>query len=115
MFSNATLQWLPEHGTLSERLFRSVAAGGALAFQIPSAKFAAVRILIHDIALEGPWAPRMTGPLGELTMESPSLDDDCLAPHAGSLDIWETEYFHVMDSAGAIVGLDHEHRSAPVS
>jgi trans-aconitate 2-methyltransferase len=103
VFSNATLQWLPDHGRLIQRLFRSVSAGGALAFQIPSAKFAAVRILIHEIALEGPWAPRMSGPLGGLTMESPSLYYDCLAPQARSLDMWETEYFHVMDSAGAIV------------
>ena len=28
---------------------------------------------------------------------------DHLAPLARSLDIWETEYFHVMDSAPAIV------------
>jgi trans-aconitate 2-methyltransferase len=45
----------------------------------------------------------MGGPLGELTMESPGLYYDCLSPHARSIDIWETEYFHVMDSAAAIV------------
>ena len=103
VFSNAALQWLPDHHDLVERLFRAVAPGGALGFQIPSATFAAVRDLIHGIALEGPWAPRMSGPLGELTMESPGLYYDCLSPHARSVDIWETEYFHVMESAEAIV------------
>lgn len=45
----------------------------------------------------------MAGPLGELTMESPSLYYDHLASDARSVDIWETEYFHVMDSPSAIV------------
>lgn len=103
VFSNAALQWIPGHGALIERLFRSVAAEGALAFQIPSVTFAAVRDLIHDIALDGPWASRMTGPLGELTMESPGLYYDHLATDARSVDLWETEYFHVMDSPSAIV------------
>ena len=103
VFSNAALQWLPDHCALVERLFRAVAPGGALGFQIPSATFAAVRDLIHVIALDGPWTSRMAGPLGELTMESPGLYYDCLSPHARSVDVWETEYFHVMDSAAAIV------------
>jgi trans-aconitate 2-methyltransferase len=103
VFSNAALQWIPNHSTLVESLFASVASGGALAFQIPSAAFAAVRFMIHDIASEGPWAGRMNGPLGELTMEAPSFYYDHLAPASRSIDIWETEYFHVMDSAAAIV------------
>lgn len=103
VFSNAALQWIPNHETLVESLFANVAAGGALAFQIPSAAFAAVRFLIHDIALQSRWAHRMDGPLRELTMEEPGLYYDRLAPLARSVDIWETEYFHVMDSAPAIV------------
>lgn len=103
VFSNAALQWLPDHGVLVESLFDSVAEGGALAFQIPSADFATVRDLIHEIAIEGPWADRMVGPLGELTMEAPAFYYDHLAPRSRSVDMWETEYFHVLDSPGAIV------------
>jgi len=103
VFSSAALQWIPSHAALVESLFANVTSGGAFAFQIPSAAFAAVRTLIHNIALEGPWADRMVGPLGELTMEAPGLYYDRLAPLARAVDIWETEYFHVMDSAPAIV------------
>lgn len=103
VFSNAALQWLPDHGPLVERLLGSVTQGGALAFQIPSATYATIRTLIHDVALSGAWASRMVGPLGALTMEAPGLYYDHLAPLARSVDIWETEYFHVMDSAPAIV------------
>lgn len=103
MFSNAALQWVPDHGPLVERLLENVTHGGALAFQIPSAAYATVRTLIHDVALGGPWASRMAGPLGALTMEAPGFYYDHLAPLSRSVDIWETEYFHVMDSAPAIV------------
>jgi trans-aconitate 2-methyltransferase len=103
VFSNAALQWVPDHGPLVQRLLSHVAPGGALAFQIPSVTYALVRTLIHEIALEGPWAPRMTGPLAELTIESPGFYYDHLAPHARAVDIWETEYEHVLESPAAIV------------
>lgn len=103
VFSNAALQWLPDHGPLVARLFGHVSPGGALAFQIPSPDYALLRTLIHEVALDGPWVHRMAAPLGELTMESPSFYYDHLAPAARALDIWVTEYFHVMDSPSAIV------------
>ncbi len=103
VFANAALQWVPDHGRLVERLFGYVAADGALAFQIPSPTYALVGTLIHEIAGDDAWAPRMSGPLAELTMESPNFYYDHLAPAARSVDLWETEYMHVMESPNAIV------------
>lgn len=103
VFSNAALQWLPDHGSLVERLFGRVAPGGALAFQIPSFPYATVHTLIHDLVLDGPWAPRMASPLRELTMEYPGFYYDSLASEARLIDMWQTEYFHVMNSTAAIV------------
>jgi trans-aconitate 2-methyltransferase len=103
VFSNAALQWLPDHGPLVERLFEHLADGGALAFQIPSIEYALVGDLIREVALEGPWAPQMAKPLGMLTMEHPAFYYDHLAPRARSVDLWETEYVHVMESPSAIV------------
>jgi trans-aconitate 2-methyltransferase len=103
VFSNAALQWVPDHGPLIKRLFGFAAEGGALAFQIPSADFALVRTLIHEVAEEGPWAPRMDGPLGELVLESPEFYYDQLAPLARSIDLWETEYYHVLESPAAVI------------
>jgi len=53
VFSNAALQWIPKHALLLESLFANVTLGGALAFQIPSSEFPAVRLLIHEIAQAG--------------------------------------------------------------
>lgn len=103
VFSNATLQWLPDHADLIERLFGYVAPGGAIAFQIPSADFALVYSLIREIALGGPWASRIAGALGTFTMEAPGFYYDLLAPAARSVDMWTTRYYHVLDSPAAVV------------
>lgn len=103
IFSNAALMWLPEHESLVQRLFSKVTHGGAFAFQIPSADYAIIRRLIFDISHEKQWDQKMHGPRSLLTMESPAFYYDTLVADASSLDIWETEYMHVMDSHMAIV------------
>ena len=35
VFSNAALQWVPDHASLFPRLLARIAAGGALAIQMP--------------------------------------------------------------------------------
>jgi trans-aconitate 2-methyltransferase len=103
VFSNAALQWLGDHPRLVRRLLGFVAPGGALAFQIPSDAYSPVRTYIREIADDPVWRDRMDGPRAALTMESPAVYYDALASQARSLDIWETEYSHVMDNPQAIV------------
>jgi len=103
VFSNAALQWVHDHVGLTRHLFDQVAPGGALAFQIPSRDYAAVAKFIDEISQDGEWAARTAAPRAALTMEHPSVYYDALAGRAASLDIWETEYQHVMESADAIV------------
>ncbi len=104
VFSNAVLQWLPHHDALIPRLFAMVAPGGALAFQIPSATFARVRTLIHDLSYLPAWTQRMHAARSALTFASPAFYYDVLvSAGAAELDIWETEYNHVLDSKESIV------------
>jgi trans-aconitate 2-methyltransferase len=103
VFSNAAFQWLRNHQELIPRLFSQVADGGALAFQIPSRTYATVRVHILEISEDAAWHDRMTGPRTSLTMEYPPAYYDALAERAAELNIWETEYFHVMGSSDAII------------
>lgn len=103
VYSNAALQWLPDHGPLVRRLLGLAAQGGALAFQIPSGTFATVRTLIHDISHDATWNHRMEAARGALTMESPAFYYDALCDIASRLDIWETEYHHLLPNTAAIV------------
>ena len=103
VFSNAALQWLNNHEELIPRLFRHVAPGGAFAVQIPSSTYATVRILIHEIADDPQWSDRMESAKNSLTMESPATYYDLLAPDAAHMDVWETEYMHVVPNSDAVV------------
>lgn len=103
IFSNATLQWLPDHKTLVRRLVSLVAPGGAFAFQIPSATFATIRTLIYDVSREAPWNDRMDAPRKAHTMESPAFYYDALVDLTSELDLWETDYQHVLPSRSAVV------------
>lgn len=103
VYSNATVHWLPRHESLIPRLFQAVAPGGALAFQLPSSEYPLVRRLIYDISREPAWDERMASARTMLTMHPPAFYYDLLAGSAAAVDLWETEYYHVLDSPGAIV------------
>lgn len=101
VFSNAALQWIPDHHDLIPRLFDF--ARHALAFQIPSGTFATVRTLIHEISRDPAWHDRLDSARRALTMESVEFYYDLLAGTAADLDIWETEYLHVLRSTEEVI------------
>jgi trans-aconitate 2-methyltransferase len=50
VFSNAALQWAPDHPRVVPQLLQQVASGGALAFQVPANFDAAPHRLMREIA-----------------------------------------------------------------
>jgi len=96
VFSNAALQWVPDHASLYPRLIDRVRPGGALAVQIPANSDALPHRLMRELA-----------PSGLRVREWHAHDHafyyDILAARAGRVDIWQTEYQHVMPNADAIV------------
>jgi trans-aconitate 2-methyltransferase len=96
VFSNAALQWVDDHGSLCPKLLRKLTPGGAVAAQIPANFDALPHRLMREIA-----------PAGVIVKEwhahEPSFYYDVLAPHAARVDIWETEYQHIMPGPEAIV------------
>ncbi len=103
VFSNAVLQWVPDHERLVPHLFGQVATGGALAFQIPSRHCSSTHQFIMDIACDPGWAKQLAAARQSFTMERPAFYYDVLAGRAARLDIWETEYYHVMADHDAIL------------
>lgn len=103
VFSNATLHWLPDHACLFPHLFAQVAPGGALAIQIPAAQQSPLRQVALEVASDPTWSHRMNAAYHAQTRETPSFYYDLMQPIATRLEMWETEYYHVMDSPQAIV------------
>lgn len=105
VFSNAALHWLPDHRTVIPRCFAWVSPGGALAFQVPARPVPPppwVRAL-DTVRKRAPWA----GVTGDLAPESNVLPleqyYDLLSPEARRLDLWDTEYHHILDGPEEIV------------
>jgi len=103
IYANAALQWLPEHAALLPRLLGFLSPGGALAVQMPRNFDAPSHALLRATAAEGPWAGRLAGVLRAEPVAGPAWYYDLLAPHAATLDIWETEYLHVLESEDPVL------------
>jgi trans-aconitate 2-methyltransferase len=53
--------------------------------------------LLRETAANGPWAGHLAGILDERPVAAPEWYYDLLAPLTRELDIWETEYLHVLE------------------
>ena len=117
LFSNAALQWLRSTSRISTivRLFSSLRAGGVVAIQVPDNYHELSHALMRDTASmpDVPWTKFFESTrIGDLAdAERPDLDPieaprewyDALVPHASSMNIWRTNYQHVLADAGAVV------------
>ncbi|MDO8606928.1 MAG: methyltransferase domain-containing protein [Phaeospirillum sp.] len=103
LFSNAALHWLDGHGALFPRLLAMVAPGGTLAVQMPRNHAAASHRLMAEAAEAGPWRRLLMPSATRIPVFEPSFYYDLLAPLAASLDIWETEYLHVLEGDDPVV------------
>lgn len=101
IFSNAALQWLEGLEMLLPRLMGFVAPGGAFAFQVPANFDAPSHALMRAVAD----APRWRAKLADVRPLKRLSPEDCYAllkPHAAALDIWQTDYLHVLEGEDAV-------------
>jgi trans-aconitate 2-methyltransferase len=103
VFSNAALHWLDDHRTLFPRLAAGLAPGGVLAVQMPRNHGAPSHTEMVAAAETGPWAARLRPALRARPVAEPAVYHDILAPHVSRLDIWETEYLHVLEGDNPVV------------
>jgi trans-aconitate 2-methyltransferase len=103
IYSNATLHWLPGHDELFPRLFGNLKAGGCLAVQMPlSFDAPSHRLMRATLANGGPnggplGSEELRQAVGRRWVEDAAYYYDLLVDRTTSLDIWETEYLHVLE------------------
>jgi trans-aconitate 2-methyltransferase len=96
VFSNAALQWVPDHASVFPKLLRRAAA---LAAQIPGNWDGPAHRAMREVAKGFTFQREVR----EWHSHAAAFYYDLLAPHAARLDLWETEYIHIIDGAEAIV------------
>jgi trans-aconitate 2-methyltransferase len=115
VFSNAAFHWLRSTTRLPTlvRLLSGLKPGAVLALQVPDNYHADTHRLMRETALipNAPWSKYFAnvGDLEDPTrpdldpIESPTAIYNALKPHAASINIWRTEYVHVLADPRAIV------------
>lgn len=103
IFTNAAIQWMPDHAKLMPHLMQQLKPGGVLAVQMPAHYLSPLHQVTLEVASHSAWNHRMDSARHALTKEQPSFYYDALQPFSSRLDIWETEYFHIMESPAAIL------------
>lgn len=103
VYSNAAYQWVPDHGTLLPRLLRRVNPGGALAFQVPANFDAPPHRLMRELASTPAWHPYFPIAPREWHTHAPAFYYDTLAPLAARVELWTTDYLHILPDVDGIV------------
>jgi trans-aconitate 2-methyltransferase len=96
VFSNAALQWIPDHSTLLPRLFALLNDGGALAVQVPQNYGSPLYKAVVTVAGRAGWRAATAGCDELLTYHDAAFYYDRLSALAGRVCMWFTTYFHVM-------------------
>jgi len=102
VFSNAVLQWIGDHESLIPRLFSFVSPGGVLAFQMPRNYDEVCQVLVREAIADPRWAGQLRSVRDWWNGLAPERYYDLLSPGAGSIDFWETRYFHVLEGQDAV-------------
>lgn len=102
VFSNACIQWIPDHPRLLAELFALLNDGGYLAVQTPLQAKHPMHALIRSVAESDKWADKL--PQKRLFY---NLTDsgyyDVLAALSANFRLWETVYMHEMPSHESLI------------
>ncbi|MDQ0462809.1 trans-aconitate 2-methyltransferase [Caulobacter ginsengisoli] len=103
IFTNAALQWLPDHAVLFPRLAGLLASGGVFACQIPIAYESLHHQLLREVAEEGPWAALTR--TARVIQPTPSMADyhRWLGQACDEIDIWSTTYLHALEGPDPVI------------
>jgi trans-aconitate 2-methyltransferase len=100
--SNATLQWVPDHLPLLDRIARFLLPGGWLAVQVPGNFGEPSHALLRALAAAPQWRDRLVG-VRWPGVEEPPVYLARLAALGLRTDVWETTYLQVLDGEDAVL------------
>ena len=103
VFSNATIQWIPNHNKLIQRFSGLLNDEGILAVQVPLFFDMALGKSIAEIAEQPKWKAASKGVKELFTIHNASYYYEHLSTYFRRIDIWVTDYYHVMESQVAIL------------
>lgn len=98
VFSNATIQWIPDHATLIPRLYGMANPNGALAIQVPANNSSPLHLALLSVTQRSEWNSRFKKGDDAITYNSEEYYYDLLAPLSERIELWRTTYYHILES-----------------
>ena len=103
IFSNAALQWIPQHDQLIKDLYNLCSDKGILAAQLPLFWDMPLGKSISYLSKQEPWKKFMKDESYKLIIHDAGFYYDCLSGLFSSVEIWESNYVHIMESQESIL------------
>ena len=102
VFSNACIQWIPEHEVLLPKLFSMLKSGGELAVQVTVNFDEPIHQIIGRVSSSEKWREKLNLPQLFYTLTE-SEYFDILSDLTDDFEMWKTVYFHRMPSIDSII------------
>lgn len=102
VFSNACIQWVPNHRKLLTDMMSVLKDNGIMAVQIPMNRKEPIHQIINDIAESDKWKGKFSEKRVFYTLAQ-SEYYDLLSEISSDFSMWETIYFHRMPSHESII------------
>ncbi|TFG61605.1 MAG: methyltransferase domain-containing protein [Spirochaetales bacterium] len=103
VFSNAVIQWIPDHKNLFEKFFSLLSVGGIIAVQLPLFRDMELGMIISSVSRRSRWKKAMEGCAELFTYHDAGFYYDLLSEKLLKIDMWITDYIHVLPSHRGIL------------
>jgi trans-aconitate 2-methyltransferase len=98
VFSNATIQWIPDHSKLLKKFYDLLSEKGLIAVQLPLFWDMPLGKAIISVAKDNRWISKTKGVSELFTFHDYSYYYDQLSELSNSIEIWVSDYIHILDS-----------------
>lgn len=102
VFSNACIQWIPDHPHLLQNMLGLLRTGGVLAVQTPMNYEEPIHQIITEIVASPQWRDAFLHPRVFYNLQQNAYVD-LLAEFAADFTVWQTTYLHILHSHADIL------------
>ena len=103
VFTNAALQWMPEHETLIPNMYKMLNEGGVLAAQVPYVRYLPIYSSIQVLIKTEKWSEYFICPPLYPKHYTYEHYYNIICGLTDKIEIWQTDYIHIMPDHEGIV------------
>ena len=107
VFTNACLQWVPNHKQVIPAMLRRLRPGGIAASQFTENINLPPHVIMRDVAMEERWQPYISDIRRYHHLGGDHFDvgayHDLLSPLTATVNLWETTYYHPLPGYHAVI------------